>query len=168
MWVDAHWSARGLAALKATLGDVDSHTRKAMVQFLLDEAFWDADKLTWDGAIARWNDCLNPGKPAFFKLAELWALMRRFERHDVFHAMAADLGYETRRVPTEERRLAAIERMAAAVDTCEAALAAARTELAHLHHGDPPNASARGQGGRPVRFAIDDGDEQTTTGPGSF
>lgn len=118
MWVDAAWTRRGLAALHAML-DVDDYTRKAMIQFLFDEGFWDAHKLTWDAAIAKWNDGKNPGKPGFFKIGELWALAARFERHQLFLAMAEDLGYEVRRTPTEERRQLLLERMAAAVETCE-------------------------------------------------
>lgn len=72
----------------------DGHQRKVMIQFLFDEGFWDAEKLTWDAAIARWNDNLNPGKSAFWKNSELWALMSRFGRHHLFLAMADDLGYE--------------------------------------------------------------------------
>lgn len=109
-WLDARWQERGLAALRDTL-DVDPRTRKAMVQFLFDEGFWDAKTLTWPAAIARWNDCLNPGKNSFFKLGELWALMLRFERHDLFLAMADDLGYDVRRKATEERQQELLERL---------------------------------------------------------
>src|SRR5574337_634696 len=71
MWVDAEWTRRGLAALHAML-DVDEHTRKAMIQFLFDEGFWNPEKLTWDAAIAKWNDAKNPAKPGFWKVGELW------------------------------------------------------------------------------------------------
>lgn len=142
MWVDAAWTRRGLAALHAML-DVDDHTRKAMIQFLFDEGFWDTNKLTWDAAIAKWNDAKNPVKPTFWKLAELWALAARFDRHQLFLAMAEDLGYEVRRTPTEERRQLLLERMATAVESCEQVLNTARTELARLHLSSSPVAAVR-------------------------
>lgn len=156
MWVDATWTRRGLAALHAML-DVDDHTRKAMIQFLFDEGFWDAHKLTWDAAIAKWNDGKNPGKPGFFKVGELWALAARFERHQLFLAMAEDLGYEVRRAPTEERRQLLLERMATAVETCEQTLNTARTELARQRLGTRPREVApRSSDAAPLRFLRDD------------
>lgn len=156
MWIDAAWTSRGLAALHATL-DVDDHTRKAMIQFLFDEGFWDASRLTWDAAIAKWNDGKNPGKPTFFKIGELWALAARFDRHQLFLAMAEDLGYEVRRTPTEERRQMLLERMAVAVEQCEQTLNTARTELARMHLANSPLAAVRGMGEVvPVRFHADE------------
>lgn len=161
MWIDAAWSQRGLDALRETL-DVDPQTKRAMIQFLFDEGFWDVERLTWDAAVARWNDCQNPGKPAFWKPGELWALMWRFERHHLFLAMAADLGYELRRTPTEERRQLLLERMATAVETCEQTLSAARTELARMHLAASPRPLApRMEGQGVTRFALDDDDVPT-------
>lgn len=155
-WMDADWAERGLAALRATF-DVDGQTKREMIQFLFDEGFWDAERLSWDASVSRFNDCLNPGKPAFFKLGEIWALMRRFDRQALFEAMAADLGFELRRTPTEERRLAAMDRMADAVQTCERVLGEARTELARLNHQDTPRGRHTSTQQRaPVRFAQDD------------
>lgn len=152
-WLDAAWQERGLAALRDTL-DVDPRTRKAMVQFLFDEGFWDEKSLTWPAAIARWNDCLNPAKTSFFKIGELWALMARFDRHHLFAAMADDLGYELRRKPTEERRQALLERVANALERVERELGDAQQQLARL--GDAPAESARSAApGAVARFAID-------------
>lgn len=156
MWVDPAWTRRGLAALHAML-DVDDHTRKAMIQFLFDEGFWDAHKLTWDAAIAKWNDGKNPGKPGFFKIGELWALAMRFERHQLFLAVMEDLGYEVRRTPTEERRQLLLERMVAAVEQCEQTLNTARTELARMRLANAPREVAPRPGdAEPVRFYRDD------------
>ncbi len=82
-WIDETWLQDALAALKATC-DVDAHTRNAMIQFLLDNGFWDQEKLKdWTSAVAKFNSCLNPNKAEFFKIGELWALMRRFGRHQL-------------------------------------------------------------------------------------
>lgn len=108
-WTTEAWLREALAALKRTL-DVDARTKNQMVQFLLDEGFWDKEKISsWESAIAKFNSCLNPNKSEFFKVGELWALSKRFGRHDLFLAMAADLGYEVRRVPTAERQQQLLE-----------------------------------------------------------
>lgn len=151
---DASWQARGLQALRETL-DVDARTRRAMIEYLFEAGFWDAQRLSWDAAIARWNDCLNPSKTAFFKLGELWALMRRFDRHHLLLALADELGYELRRKPTEERRQELLERMAETLARTERELADARAALARLD-------SAKGAAPMPAlaaaapHFALDD------------
>jgi len=156
MWIDAAWSARGLAALHAML-DVDDHTRKAMIQFLFDEGFWDAHRLTWDAAVSKWNDGKNPSKPGFFKFGELWALALRFDRHQLFLAVMEDLAYEVRRTPTEERRQLLLERMTAAVESCEQTLNTTRTELARLRLSTVPrDVTARSSDAAPLRFSRDD------------
>ncbi len=110
-WTTQAWLREALASLKRTL-DVDARTKNEMVQFLLDEGFWDKEKLSsWESAIAKFNSCLNPNKAEFFKVGELWALSKRFARHDLFLAMAADLGYEVRRIPTPERHQALLEEL---------------------------------------------------------
>lgn len=87
-WTTEAWLREALGALKRTL-DVDARSKNEMVQFLLDEGFWDKVKLsTWESAIAKFNSCLNPNKSEFFKVGELWALSKRFGRHDLFLAMA--------------------------------------------------------------------------------
>lgn len=88
-WIEEAWLQDALAALKATC-DVDAHTHSEMIQFLLDNGFWDQEKLKdWISAVAKFNSCFNPNKVEFFKIGELWALMRRFGRHQLFLAMAA-------------------------------------------------------------------------------
>lgn len=88
-------------ALRETL-NVDPATKREMIQFLIDEGFWDKS-MKWESAVARFDACLNPNKSEFFKLSELWALMKRFGRHHLFVAMGEDLGYEIRRRATVER-----------------------------------------------------------------
>lgn len=168
MWLDAEWQRQGLAALRETL-NVDPRLRREMIQFLFDEGFWDASKLSWDAAVARWNDCLNPGKNSFFKIGELWALMKRFERFHLWLAMADDFGFEHRRKPTEERLLAQLEKLTAAIEHSERELADARTEIARLttptaSHGAPVVRMTHS--GEPVRFLVDDDDAGAA--PGGF
>lgn len=149
--VDVSWQQAGLAALRDML-DVDGHTRKSMIEHLFKEGFWDASHLSWDSAVARWNDCLNPGKPAFFKLAELWSLMRAFGRHQLLLAMIEDLGYEVRRKPTEERRQELLSALAETLDRTERGLAAAREALANLELGGATSLPA--PTGADVRFSL--------------
>lgn len=114
-WITPDWMQLGVDAMRETL-DGDPRLKRQMVQFLLDESFWDTDKLGWDGALARFNACLNPARSEFFKLSEVWALMKRFDRHHTFLAMAHDLGYEVRRRSTEERKQELLERLVLAME----------------------------------------------------
>jgi hypothetical protein len=159
MRIDAQWMQRGLDALRSTL-DVDGATKRRMIEVLFDEGFWDRERLSQDAAISRFNDCLNPGKPAYFKIGEVWALMLHFERHELFFAMARDLGFEVRRIPTEERRQSLLERIATATEAHAAMLAQATAELARLGADAPPG---RGIPGQTTRFSL--GDEPS---PGGF
>lgn len=134
-WINEAWLRDAFEALEQTL-KVDSRLKREMIQFLFDEGFWDEKKLGWQAAEARFNACLNPAKSdAFFKLGEAWALMKRFNRHQFFLAMADDLGYEVRRKPTEERRQELLERIAVVTESCARQLEASNAELARL--GDP-------------------------------
>lgn len=151
---DENWQQTGLTALRETL-DVDGHTRKAMIEFLFAEGFWDTSRLSWDAAVARWNDCLNPTKPAFFKLGELWALMRRFGRHHLLLALAEDLGYELRRKPTEERRQDLLARIETTLTRTEQELALAREALTTL---DAPATATLSVSGPTPRFDLPDDD----------
>lgn len=154
-WMDVGWQDRGLQALRDTL-DVDPRQRKAMVQFLYDEGFWDEQTLTWPAAIARWNDCLNPVKNSFFKMGELWALMARFGRHHLFLAMADDLGYEVRRKATDERQQELTERLCKLLEHMEREVGDTRALLARLQPEDGAAAGAAAPGNvtAPARFAL--------------
>lgn len=110
-WVSPEWAQRGFNALQETF-DVHPELKRDMIQFLYDSGFWDEKELAWTSALTRFNACLNPKRPEAFKLAELWALMKRFERFRLFEAMAADLGFELRRVPSEERRQVLLDTLA--------------------------------------------------------
>lgn len=130
--LDPMWMQRGQDALRETL-NVDDATKRDMIQFLLDEGFWNKDKLTtWDSAVARWNACMNPGKAEFFKTSELWALMKRFRRYQLLQAMAEDLAFDLKPKATEERRQELLERIAAAEEWRNAEVGAARAELARM------------------------------------
>lgn len=118
MFVDDAFLSAAFDALQETIS-ADRHLRKDMIQFLLDEGFWPAD-LKWDSAVARFNGCLNPSKGEYFKISELWALMKRFGRHQLFLAMADDLGYEVRRRADIERVQLLFEDIVARLDTRDA------------------------------------------------
>jgi len=136
-WLDPLWQQSCLDALKAML-DVDARTKRSMIEFLLEEGFWSRDKLDYDSAVARFNSCMNPRKPEFFKTSELWALAKRFDRPELILAMVEDLGYERpRRRPTEERRQLLLERIADGVARLDTTLAAARAELARIDAAAP-------------------------------
>ena len=147
-WIDETWLQDALSALKATC-DVDARTRNEMIQFLLDNGFWDQEKLKdWTSAVAKFNSCLNPNKAEFFKIGELWALMRRFGRHQLFLAMAADLGYEVRIIPTEQRRPALLQQLVDAQLQCAATGERVASQLERLNTPalEPRQAVVHGRG----------------------
>ena len=160
-WIDETWLRTAYNALQDTLR-VDDRTRNEMIQFLLDEGFWNADTLkTYDAQVARWNACLNPNKPEFFKLGEVWALMARFGRHQLFHAMAQDLGYDVRAIPTEARRHELLERIALSSERHETEVAAARAAMERLALPVPTTRTG------PVgRFSLVDSSEQGASSAG--
>lgn len=137
-WMDLTWQQMALDALRSTL-DVDADMKRTMVEFLFETGLWDRDRLTWDAAITKFNSCLNPAKPEKFSLLEIWALAKRFDRHDLALAMIADLGYETpRRRTTEERRQELLERIASAYERSNTEIAAYMAELLRLGTEGPP------------------------------
>lgn len=135
-WVSPEWSQRAMNVLQETL-DVHPELKVEMVKFLIDNGFW-SDKLTAHSAMSRFNGNLNPDRPGeFFKLSEVWALMKRFGRHALFVAMAEDLGYEVRRKPTDERILDAVERLAHELQRSNDAAQLARQQLGFLTEVHP-------------------------------
>lgn len=157
MSIDARWMQTGVDALHAML-KVEPQLQRQMIEFLFNEGFWDGKKLSWDAAVARWNACLNPGQNQFFKLGELWALAKRFERYQLFDALEADLGREVRVIPTEARRQALLERIAEAM---EHANAVAERDYEALRQLDGGNAEADSRihpamHGLGARFDLDD------------
>ena len=159
-FINENWLESALGAMRATF-DVDTKTKTLMVQFLLDEGFWDSERLTWEAAIARFNSCLNPNKSEFFKMGEIWALMSRFGRHQLFHAMAEDLGYELRIIPTEERRQLLLERIATCSERFETEFAAARSGLERLTN-TLPAAVPRIHPGQKAHFSVGDSVDSRT------
>lgn len=140
MFLNPQWVQQGLDALRATL-DVDPALKRDMIQFLFDEGFWDEKKLQWESATSRFDGCLNPAKKDFFKFSEIWALMKKFRRHELFYAMADDLGfYRPREKPTEERRLELLEEIATTQQKLLDHLTSKQAELARL---DQPAGNVR-------------------------
>jgi hypothetical protein len=132
MWLDDQWFTGAGEALREMM-EISPGQKRDMIQFLLDEGFWDAERLSWEAAVTRFNACLNPNKrDASFKVSELWALAKRFDRHQLFVAIVQDLGYEVRVKPTEERRQELLERIAVATEQCAAVLAGAKAELGRI------------------------------------
>lgn len=132
-FLDPIWIQRGSDALRETL-DVDHASKVAMVQFLLDEGFWNKETLkSFDAALQRFNDCLNPGKSANFKLCEVWALMKRFRRPQLLYALCEDLGFERPRERTsDERQQELLARIADNQQRLVALVEADMAELARL------------------------------------
>lgn len=172
-YLDVTWQQQALDAMRATF-DVDAHTKRDMVQFLLDEGFWDKERLTFESAEARFRACLNPHKAEFFKLSEAWALMKRFGRYQLVLAQLEDFGFDTpRQLPTEMRRQELLDRIARAVEGFNNEVARARAELARLAAGDPQQRlhPSIAQGGA-VKFSMsldhEDPAEPRPPNPGSF
>ncbi|MGH8028032.1 MAG: hypothetical protein ACREO0_15035, partial [Pseudoxanthomonas sp.] len=155
-YIDETWLQDALGALHATFKDVDDKMKTQMVQFLLDEGFWDAEKLDFPSAIARFNACCNPNKAEFFKMGEIWALMRRFNRHQLFHAMAHDLGYELRVIPTEERRQQLLQQLVDHTERLEYQLTAGRAAMERLMAAPVPGVKLV-HAGQKVHFSMVDG-----------
>lgn len=147
-FIDDTWLRKAHQALRQTL-DVDARVRNEMIQFLFDEGFWDPEKLKWESAVSRFNDNNNPTKETFWKLGELWALMMRFGRHQLLHAMAESLGYELRVLPTEARRIDLLERLIALQTNHDEAQQALVAELQRLQATPFEQAAAAIPGQRP-------------------
>lgn len=132
-WLNPAWLQRALDAMRTMLLHVEPDLRREMIDFLLEVGFWDRSKIsTFANAETRWLACLNPGSQSYFKVVELWALMKRFGRHQLFQAMGDDLGYELRLRPTEERRQLLLEQLRTDVQVAAMALVRATDELAKL------------------------------------
>lgn len=146
MHVEDAFFSNAFEALQETISS-DRHVRKEMIQFLLDEGFWPAD-MKWDSATARFNACLNPSKPEYFKISELWALMRRFDRHHLFLAMAEDLGYEVRRRTDLERVQLLYEEILARLDARDSEDRTLRAQAVALMAGVQAPATRAAGGGQ--------------------
>lgn len=130
-FIDECWLRKAHQALKATF-EADSNTRRDMIQFLYDEGFWDPATLNWESAVSRFNDCNNPTKTQFWKIGEVWALMMRFERYELFQAMADSFGFEVRALPSEARRIALLERILHLQENFDASQQELRSDLERL------------------------------------
>lgn len=128
----AAWLMRGHQALLATF---PPRTRKQFASLMLDSGLWKSSRLSLESAIARVGDCLDPqnGGGQRFGIAELWLWMRESGNHALFDALAADLGYRTEPIPSEQRHqqlLSRIDERLAAVLTEISDLQALRSQLA--------------------------------------
>lgn len=157
MFLDDTWFERAFEALQETFR-VDGRVRRDMIQFLFDEGFWDPGKLGWEAAEKRFAACLNRHKTdTNFKLGEVWALMKRFDRHHFALAMLEDLGYECRRKATAERQQDLLERALDALDRYESIAAGLRAELGRIATGTVVVQEARPTGlERPTFSRADD------------
>lgn len=162
-WLTPEWMQLGLDALAETV-DASPDLKRQMIEFLRDSGLWDS-KTTFESAINRFNACLNPAQPETFKTVHIWALMKRFERHGFFLAMARDLGYEVRRIPTDERRAQLAEKLLLALENAATAVNRARDELAHIDQPGQlvrPHAAFRTPGAGNFSFADGGGSDEPT------
>lgn len=148
-FIDETWLRKAHRALKETL-DVDGATKRQMIQFLFDEGFWDAATLSWESAVARFNDNNNPTKQSFWKVGEVWALMVRFRRPDLLAGMAESMQFELRPIPTEERRLELLQANLDRLDRLSMDLAETRAELERLAAPAPDRPIPALPGARPA------------------
>lgn len=117
-WLTPAWAQKGLTALREAV-DVPPDLKRAMVEFLIDNRLWrapDGGMMSYETGINRFNANLNPQREGVFRTTELWALARHFDRPQLFQAAIEDLGFETRRVATEERKFALLERLVVAME----------------------------------------------------
>lgn len=116
-WLDPSWQQRGVDALRADF-DVSAQLKREMIEFLFETGLYKTDSLKFDAAVTRFNGCLNPGSQYMFKLSEVRALSRHFERFESLKLWADDTGHQPLcRVPTEARIAALLERIATALET---------------------------------------------------
>lgn len=147
-YIDDVWLRRAHQALAAVF-DVDDRTRNDMIQFLFDEGFWDPEKLSHEGALARWRANLNPTKGEFWKLSEVWALSMRFRRPQLLQAWADSMGYELREVPSEARRQELLQRAVDLLEGLDAARAELQSDLQRLTAAAPREHLPSAPGSRP-------------------
>lgn len=147
-FIDDVWLRRAHQALAAVF-DVDDRTRNDMIQFLFDEGFWDAEKLSHEGALSRWRANLNPTKGEFWKLSEVWAISVRFRRPQLLKAWADSMGYELRERPSEERRQELLQRTVDLLEGLDAARVELQSDLARLFAPAPREHLPSAPGTRP-------------------
>lgn len=136
MWLTPEWMARGLRALCATV-DSDSDLKRQMIEFMFETGMWNSKELTYSAAVSKFNNCLNPDRPEYFRTMHVWALMKRFGRFELFLAMADDLGFEVRHRATPEREQELLLRLADAYQETNRLLALTLTNVQHLHQAAP-------------------------------
>ena len=150
------WFESARRAFDASM--VDGRTVKARVQFLLDSGLWDARKLAFESALARYHGCVDPAKREHFRIVEVWALMKRFGCHDLALAMVQDLGYQVVRAEPDDNPGAILRRLAQMNAEQERLL----QRLIGLVAPTPPPPFQRGEG----HFALPGDQDDPFNGPG--
>lgn len=160
---DGRWFRNAATALLRT---IPSRRKKEFIACMYANGFWDQERLKFDSAQARVNECLavDGEKKQFFKTSELWAWMRASGEHELFLAMAEDLGYRVERIPDEVRVNTMLERIDARIGSVSDALEdvrAFRSEIAALLVGNQRAATSTDTGDATIRFCRD-GEEKLT------
>lgn len=142
--LDGRWFRNAATALVRT---IPSRCKKAFIAAMYGNGFWHQDRLKFDSAVARLNDCLaiDGEKTQFLKISEVWAWMRLSGEHELFLAMAEDLGYRVERIPDETRvqqMLEQIESRLAATETSLDEVRSLQGDIARLRD-DARTSSAR-------------------------
>jgi hypothetical protein len=151
---DGRWFRNAATALLRT---IPSRRKKEFIALMYANRFWDQDRLKFDSAQARVNDCLDVEgeKKQFLKISEIWAWMRASGEHELFLAMAEDLGYRVERIPDATRVNDMLDRIDARLGAASDALEdvrAFRSEIAALLAGNQSAAASPGNGDATIRF----------------
>jgi hypothetical protein len=90
-WLDRKWFHEAHQALLADF-DVEIEEKKLFVEFLFDAGFYNRASLTQAGGLQRFYDCLHPARAAKFRLTEVIALARQFDRRALLSFALAQVG----------------------------------------------------------------------------
>jgi hypothetical protein len=90
-WLDRMWFHEAHQALLADF-DVEPEQKKQFVEFLFDAGFYDRGSLTQAGGLQRFYDCLHPRRAAKFRLTEVIALARQFDRRALLSFALGQVG----------------------------------------------------------------------------
>lgn len=90
-WLGRDWFHAAHQALLADF-DVEPAEKKLFVDFLFDAGFYDRATLTPAGGMQRFRDCLHPARTAKFRLTEVLALARQFDRREFLSFALAQVG----------------------------------------------------------------------------
>lgn len=161
--LDGRWFRNAATALLRT---IPSRRKKEFIAAMYANGLWDQERLKFDSAQARVNECLSVDdeKKQFFKIVELWVWMRASGEHELFLAMAEDLGYRVERIPDESRVATMIERIDQRIGAVSEALEdvrAFRSEIASLLAGNQRVAASADAADASIRFCQGGQDKPT-------